>query len=89
MSDDVKHSGRSPFGPVTDMVPVTPNDETGFAEIGGAIYVENGGTLRFDSYLGDAPRTINVPDFFVFPMPVRRVYATGTTASGIHVIRTR
>jgi hypothetical protein len=48
-----------------------------------ALYVEGAGTLSFVTVSG-AVRSVNVADFSILPVGVRRVNATGTTATAIH-----
>lgn len=72
-------------GPATDIVPVTPSDTTDLADIAPAIYVETGGAVTITTVAG-ATRQVNVANFSVLAVGVRRVHATGTTASGIHAL---
>ena len=75
-------------GSVTDMVPVTPADGadnvgTGNVDIG--LYITAAGNVTFHN-LDGVSRTIAVPDNFYLVCSVKRVLATGTTATGIHAI---
>jgi len=72
-------------GPATDILPVTPNDSTDLSEVAIALYVETGGTLSLVTVRGGA-RTIAVADRSILPVGVRKVNATGTSASGIHAM---
>lgn len=82
---------RNPFqnrvagvaGPARDILPVTPNDANDLSEVAVALYVEVAGTVRFATERGEI-RTISLPDMSLLPVGVRRVFSTGTTASGIH-----
>lgn len=82
---------RNPFknrfvgvsGPSTDTIPVTPSDTDNLSAIAVALYVENGGALTVETVSGNR-RTITLPDFMIWPCGVRRVFATGTDATGIH-----
>lgn len=76
---------RSVQGPATDAIPVTPDDGADLAHVAIALYVETGGAVVIDTVAGET-RTIIVADFSILPMGVRRVRATGTTASGIHAM---
>jgi|GEM_PF-185816 hypothetical protein len=80
-------AGRSValYGPALDIVPVVPNDSTDLANTGTALYVETGGQVRVLTVLGQ-DRTIAVADMSLLPVGIQRVFATGTTASGIHVL---
>lgn len=72
-------------GPVTDMMPVTPNDAIDMIHVAVGIYVETGGMLSILTHAGEV-RTVRVADFSMLPVGVRRVRATGTTATGIHAM---
>ncbi|GAB4282854.1 MAG: hypothetical protein Kow0058_01450 [Roseovarius sp.] len=72
-------------GPATDAMPVTPDDANDLPMVAIGLYVESGGTLSLVT-AANAQREIVVPDFTILPVGVRRVRATGTTASGIHAL---
>lgn len=72
-------------GPASDIQPVTPNDSTDLPGVAIALYVETGGALAIVTVAGQE-RTVELPDFALLPVGVRRVAATGTTASGIHAL---
>lgn len=72
-------------GPATDALPVTPNDSTDLLHVAMGLYIETGGTIVIDTVHGGT-RTIMVADFAILPLGVRRVRATGTTATGIHAL---
>ncbi|WP_439560488.1 spike base protein, RCAP_Rcc01079 family [Roseinatronobacter sp.] len=72
-------------GPATDALPVTPDDATDLPHIALALYVETGGEISVDTVRGET-RSLIVADFAILPIGVRRVRATGTTASGIHAL---
>ena len=84
-------SGRAAplAGPATDLLPVTPDDAADLPVVALALYVETGGALVLDTPGGEAPRTVVVADRSVLPVAVRRVRATGTTASGLHAFAVR
>lgn len=42
--------------------------------------------MTFDTVSSDAPRTVTVADQTLLPVGVRRVHATGTTATGLHAL---
>ena len=79
------HRARSINGPATDALPVTPDDATDLPMVAIALYVEIGGTVVVDT-VADETRTIAAADFSILPLGVRRVHATGTTATGIHAL---
>jgi uncharacterized protein YggE len=70
-------------GPATDLMPIVPSDQAALAEVAVSLFVETGGALAVVTVSGET-RTVNVPDFSVFPVGVTKVLSTGTTASGIH-----
>lgn len=75
-------------GLVYDMVPVTPNDSTdnvGAGNIAIGLYVETGGVIAFQNKDGNE-RSVNVPDYHTLTCSIKRVKATGTTATGIHAL---
>ena len=72
-------------GPATDAVAVTPDDTNDLPEVAIGLYVEMGGALNVVTIAGET-RTITVADFSILPVGVRRVRATGTTATGIHAL---
>lgn len=72
-------------GPATDLVPVTPDDGNDLPEVALALYVEAGGSLSILTERGNS-RTVVVDDLAILPVGVRRVLASGTTASGIHAL---
>ncbi len=73
-------------GPATDIVPITPSDTTDLNDVAIALYVENGGVVVFDSAAVGATRTVTVSDGMILPVGVRRIRATGTTATGVHAL---
>ncbi|MEO0682352.1 MAG: hypothetical protein AAF192_18275 [Pseudomonadota bacterium] len=81
-------SGRAvPIGgPATDIVPVVADDATDLPHAALALFVETGGAVTFDTVSSDAPRTVTVADQTLLPVGVRRVHATGTTATGLHAL---
>lgn len=61
---------------------VTPSDGTDLTNRVVALYVGAAGDVKLDTWGGETVTFTNVP-VGVLPVRVRRVYATGTTASGI------
>lgn len=76
---------QSLAGPATDIQPVAPSDGSDLPTIAVALYVQTGGTLVILPVSGPQ-RTVAVDDFSILPVGVRRVLATGTTATGIHAM---
>ena len=72
-------------GPATDLFPVVPADGIDLPAVAIALYIETGGTITVQSVAG-FQRQVEVADFSFLPLGVRRVEATGTTASGIHAL---
>jgi hypothetical protein len=72
-------------GPATDMAPITPSDSTDLPHVALALYAETGGTVALVTVAG-ATRSVRVADFSMLPVGVRRVLATGTTATGLHAM---
>jgi len=72
-------------GPGIDYQPVTPDDAIDLPDVAASLYVESAGEVAFVSVKGQS-RTVAVPDFGWIICGVRRVLATGTTASGIHAV---
>lgn len=72
-------------GPATDMVPVTPSDSADLNEVAVALYAEGGGSVSFVSVRGET-RSVEVADFAILPVGMRRILATGTTATGLHAM---
>lgn len=85
MSDPFQNRAPSLSGPARDLLPVTPSDSTDFVDVAVALYVEGGGTVAFVSAAGEA-RSVVLTDNAILPVGVRRVDATGTTATGIHAL---
>jgi hypothetical protein len=74
-------------GPASDIVPVTPSDTNHLSHLASALFVEAGGVVVIETLAGST-RTISVPDFTTIPVLTSRVYASGTTATGIHALVT-
>ena len=71
---------------------VTPDDNADIVLGGGAItgidngallYIGTGGSLRITTVGGQTVTMINLPNGSYVPIQVRKVFATGTTASSI------
>lgn len=85
MRDPLANRAASTSGPATDIVPVIPDDTTDLNEVAMALFIETGGTLRIVTRRGET-RDIEVDDQLLLPVAVRRVMATGTTATGVHAL---
>lgn len=80
-----EHRIQALSGPATDALPVIPDDSTDLGHVAIGLYTETGGTVSMVTVTGET-RSIAVADFSVLPVGVRRVNATGTTASGLHAL---
>ena len=90
MANPFHNRGPNEFGLVHDMIEVTNSDSTdnvGTGNIAVGLYIEVGGTVVFLNKDGNE-RTVVVPDNFYLTCSVKRVKATGTTATGIHALVT-
>ena len=85
MNNPFENRASSLSGPATDIVPVIPDDVTDMADVAVALYIETGGQISFLTARNIA-RTVTVVDQTILPVGVRRVNATGTTATGIHAM---
>jgi hypothetical protein len=72
-------------GPATDALPVSPSDTIDLPHVAIGLYFETGGSISLVT-VGGTTRSIVVTDFSILPIGVRRVNATGTTATGIHAL---
>lgn len=66
-------------------VSVTPNDSADLDKVAKALYVGTSGNIKVTNYDDTEVTFTNVP-VGIFPHLVKRVHATGTTASGIIAI---
>lgn len=84
MSNPFKNRAVPLSGPALDLVPITPDDNASFPEMGVAFYATTGGNVALVTASG-ASRTVAVADYMLVPLGVSKILQTGTTASGIHV----
>lgn len=68
-------------------VDVTPNDSTDITPGDQVLYVGTGGNVKVTTADGSTVTFTNVPSGAILPVSVRRVFSTGTTATGIIAIR--
>jgi hypothetical protein len=80
--DPFEHHTQGLESPATRMVEITPDDASDLTVVTRAITVEVAGHLQIVTAGGDVGR-IFVAAGIPFPIRVRRVLATGTTAGGI------
>lgn len=70
-------------GPADDIPAITPDDDTDLPNMAISLYITGAGNISIITAAGN-PQTVAVTDFSILPVGVRRVLATGTTATGIH-----
>ena len=85
MTNPFENRTSSLSGPATDILPVAPNLSADLSEVAIALYIETGGTLSLVTARGGA-RNVSVADKSILPVGVRKVNATGTSATGIHAM---
>lgn len=71
--------------PATGLASVTPDDATDLPITSRALNVASSGEIRLTTIRGDT-ETVYVAAGIAFPVRARRVWATGTTASGVVVM---
>lgn len=77
LQDDVSSPSRNPFT-------ITPSDSTELTVIPKGIYVGTGGTVVLLGDTATANATfVNVQSGQIIPVRVRKVFATGTTATNL------
>ena len=70
--------------PASNAVAATPSDSVDFPFASRGLYIGGSGDVRVDMQHGAAPVTfLGVMAVSILPIRVSRVYATGTTATGI------
>jgi hypothetical protein len=71
-----------PLAPSTDILEVTPDDDTDLTVTARSFYAEVAGDIRVTTASGNV-RTVPVGAFQIIPTVITRVHSTGTTATGI------
>ncbi len=75
---------RNASDPANGAAAITPSDSTDLATYARAIYVGVGGNIKVDlTDAGTGVTFVGVPQGTILPVQVKRVYATGTTASSL------
>ena len=64
-------------------VAVTPNDSSDLTNAGAVLYIGVGGDVKVDTVSGDAVTFKNMADGAILAVQVKKVYATGTSATDI------
>lgn len=72
---------RGDYGSAQDMFNITPNDGADLPNVISALSVQVPGNVHFLTESG-ADRTVALPAGF-FPVRISKVFATGTTATGL------
>lgn len=81
MADVFEGQGASLSSPAIDAVAVTPSDANDLAQVTRAIYVGSEGDLAVTMFSGANVTFTAVVG--VLPIRAKRVFSTGTTATGI------
>lgn len=82
MADKFKTHRESLNSPPTDVIVVTPSDIDDLAQVSRGLNVAQSGTVRVSTLSGTLA-DITIAAGIVFPVRVKRIWATGTTATGI------
>ncbi|MBY6005213.1 hypothetical protein KUV62_14915 [Salipiger bermudensis] len=82
MSDRFGDHSSGLTAPATDVLAITPDDGTDLASIPRALNVATGGIVRVTTLDGTVA-SVHVSAGIAFPLRCRRVWATGTSATGI------
>lgn len=72
----------TPQQPATSLLEIVPSDDSDLAEVVLGLNVETPGLVRVTT-MGGSTGTVFVAAGIVFPLRVRRVWVSGTTATGI------
>jgi len=85
-----KGVGNNLTGAVRDIIAVAPNNSAGTAPFDNdtvaiGLYITTGGVVKFVSVTGQT-RTVTVPDNFYLVCACKQVFASDTTATGIHAL---
>jgi hypothetical protein len=68
--------------PATRLLAVTPSDSTDLAYVSRAVNVAASGLVKLTTVTGDVA-TVQIAAGIAFPVRAARIWATGTTATGI------
>lgn len=82
MADKFSGLTESLSSPPSDLIAVTPDDATDLAQVSRALNAATAGTIRVTTREGTTG-SITVAAGIIIPIRVRRIWATGTTATGI------
>lgn len=85
VAKDLYTPGFNFAGPVEHMLAVTPSDTDELATVGRKLYVTGAGNVKVLLRGDTVPVTIAVVAAQILDICVRKVFATGTTATGLVV----
>lgn len=85
MADAFESNSSALDSPAAYAASVTPNDSTDLAASSRALYIGTSGDVKVTTVGGNDVTFANVP-VGVLPIRVKRVWATGTSATGIIAI---
>lgn len=74
--------GNDDLGPLTNGTAVTPNDNVDLAEVSRAILCGTAGNVKVTFISGDV-LTMECDAKLMYPISVKRIWSTGTTAGNI------
>lgn len=83
MTDQFTNIASGVDGPATDAFAITPNDSADLVQVTRGLFVGAGGDVVIVTRAGTTATFTNIQGGAVLPLRVRRILATGTTASGI------
>lgn len=83
MSDKYSGYTNGLASPATGAFAITPNDSTDLTSFTRAVYIGGAGDLKVDTITNDTVTFSGVPAGTVFPIRVKKVYSTGTTATNL------
>ena len=83
MSDKFGQNADSVFAPARNIFSVTPSDSVDLPFLPKAVYIGGAGNITFLAADNSVPVTLPVLAGAILPWRLRRIFATGTTATGI------
>lgn len=83
MADEFSSTGTGLASPAANAAELTPADGADLAYSSRGLYVGGAGNVRVQTVGGSVVTFVAVPAGSILPVRVKRVYATGTTATSI------
>ncbi|RID91557.1 hypothetical protein D2N39_12715 [Gemmobacter lutimaris] len=83
MADAFLYNTSGLESPASNAAAITPSDSVDLANVPRALYALTDGTVRVTMRGGGSPVTVQMIAGVPLPFRVTRVWATGTTATGI------